>query len=855
MAFRPTLLRAALTALVLLTTAGAVTAAERGVLQARRPAHVPGEILVALKAGTGVAALAPRAAAMATRTQALGHTRDGLQFHRVRLARGTTVEEALRAYAADPAVDAVSPNFLHYRRLAPNDTYFASTPNRMWGMHNTGQTLPSAPYSTNNPGTSDADVDAPEAWEIQTGAATVVVAVIDSGVDYTHPDLADAMWDASSATFGGAPRASPYHGYDFADRDNDPYPIGDSHGTHVAGTIAASGDNGLGVPGMAFGARIMALKVFPDIGGGAAESDIIAAINYAVENGAHVINMSLGRSGPENLLFTTAVANAVNAGVLIVAAAGNDNSNNDTTPDWPSNYAAHPTAGPGFISVLATDQRDQRASFSNYGVSTVTLGAPGVNIMSTVAGREVRQQELLSNVAPGTWTHCSGASPADQTCFNNTIFDRGGTTADCEVGGGGTACRWGVYKQTSTVKAIYGDNDTPDAYANNIDGAIVTQAISTSGAQKIVLRYLAAWDLECDSDYVDVELWDAGAKIATLTASDFNVNNSQTALCTSTHTHTGRSAEVFGAVEVAHDITAYAATATSLQVRFRFVTNATNSFSNYAVEGGFVMDAITLDVKAGDYSSSYQFYNGTSMASPLVAGIAALVKSRHPEYGPATLKTVIAGNGDSVGGLSAFAASGKRANAHKAIAYPLISSISPTSATAGSSALTLTVTGANFVNGSVVRWNGADRPTTFVSSTQLTAAIPAGDLGTAGSGSVSVYNATPVAVTSNTSTFTVVSPSVGGGGGGCFIATAAYGTAMAAEVRYLRAVRDRYLLTNAAGRAFVETYYRFSPPVADFIRPSALLRAWVRLWLQPLVALSRLLVNDEHLPAPASTPP
>ena len=176
---------------------------------------------------------------------------------------------------------------------------------------------------------------------------------------------------------------------------------------------------------------------------------------------------------------------------------------------------------------------------------------------------------------------------------------------------------------------------------------------------------------------------------------------------------------------------------------------------------------------------------------------------------------------------------------------PAIVSLSPSSAVSGSAAFTLTVTGTNFVNGSTVRWNGADHTTSFVSATQITAAIPAADVATAGSFNVTVYNATPGGGESNTSAFSVAVPvpASGGGGGGCFIATAAFGTPMEKHVSILREFRDRVLLTTSAGKAFVKFYYEVSPPIAGRIAQSEGLRFVTRCSLLPFVGMAYLMVN------------
>ncbi|MRR17553.1 MAG: DUF11 domain-containing protein [Deltaproteobacteria bacterium] len=176
---------------------------------------------------------------------------------------------------------------------------------------------------------------------------------------------------------------------------------------------------------------------------------------------------------------------------------------------------------------------------------------------------------------------------------------------------------------------------------------------------------------------------------------------------------------------------------------------------------------------------------------------------------------------------------------------PSIAGLNPGSVAPGAAAFTLTVNGSNFVNGSIVRWNGADRTTSFVSATQITAAILAADVATAGTANVTVFSPTPGGGTSNTATFpiAVAVPGGGGGGGGCFIATAAFGTPMEKHVSILREFRDRVLLTTPAGKAFVKFYYEVSPPIAARIAQNGGLRFVTRASLLPFVGMAYLMVN------------
>jgi subtilisin family serine protease/subtilase family serine protease len=276
---------------------------------------------------------------------------------------------AIARYRRNPDVRAAEPNYIRSvpepaahdgGAVLPRDTYFG----QQWGFHNTGQEFYCIAWIFGDlcfyQGMPDADIDAPEAWAVSTGSPTVVVAVIDTGIDYTHPDLA------------------PHYagGYDFVSGDFDPFDD-HGHGTHVAGTIAAGLENLTGNPGTAEGvvgvapqARILSYKVCA-ADGTCTDAAVIAAIGRAVADGAKVINMSLGDAAYSQAL-ADGVQAAWNAGVVIVAGAGNDGT---TAPFYPA-------ALDNVVSVGAFDEDHRRASFSNYG-SWVDISAPGSNILST----------------------------------------------------------------------------------------------------------------------------------------------------------------------------------------------------------------------------------------------------------------------------------------------------------------------------------------------------------------------------------------------------------------------------------------------------------------------------------------
>lgn len=269
--------------------------------------------------------------------------------------KGETPDSIAQALSVHPGVRYAEPDFLYtIDQTLPNDALFGS----LYGLHNVGQ----------SGGTVDADIDAPEAWTMTTGSNGVIVAVIDTGVDYNHPDLsANILRDGNGVVIG----------YDYV--NNDANPMDDNkHGTHCAGTIGAVTNNGIGVAGVAHQVKIMPMK-FLSASGSGSSSNAILCIDFARQNGAHIMSNSWG-GGSRSQALIDAIARARDAGILFVAAAGNSGRNVDTSPSYPASYNRELT---NVMSVAATDRNDALASFSNYGL-TVDIAAPGVDTMSTV---------------------------------------------------------------------------------------------------------------------------------------------------------------------------------------------------------------------------------------------------------------------------------------------------------------------------------------------------------------------------------------------------------------------------------------------------------------------------------------
>ena len=315
-------------------------------------------------------------------------------LNRVQLPATESVADALGALRAQPHVLYAEPNYRVSATVLPDDPRF----DELWGLNNVSQTG----------GIADADIDMPEAWETTTGSGNTIVAVIDTGVDYSHPDLAANMWVNAGEIPGdhidndGNGYVDDVHGYDFVNNDGDPFDD-HSHGTHVAGTIAAVGDNGIGVTGINWHAKIMALK-FLDAQGSGTVADAIKAIDYAVANGATISNNSWGGNEAFSQSLYDAIARARDADHVFVTAAGNGNfigigQNNDTNPFYPAAFDLD-----NIITVAATDDHDSKAIFSNYGTRTVDLGAPGVDILSTTPNNSY---ETLSGTSMAT-PHVTG---------------------------------------------------------------------------------------------------------------------------------------------------------------------------------------------------------------------------------------------------------------------------------------------------------------------------------------------------------------------------------------------------------------------------------------------------------------
>lgn len=363
----------------------------------------PGEVLVKFRKGATPQGIAQaRQSADAVMDKGIG----GSGFRLIR-SRSKDTATLLQELSERDDVLYVEPNYVISISAVPNDPKFQ----QLWGLQNTGQTVGGIV------GTYGADISAPAAWDISTGSRSSVVAVVDSGIDYNHPDLAANVWSAPAAftvNIGGQSVRceAGTHGFDVLSRTCNPLDD-NGHGTHVSGTIGAVGNNGVGVAGVNHVASIMAIRIFDATGSGLI-SDAVDALEFALQAkqilgaGANVrvLSNSWGWSGEPSQALLDQINRADTANMLFVAAAGNGgldgvSDDNDVTPYYPATYQA-----PNVVSVAATTNRDALAPFSNYGAQSVDLGAPGVLVLSTLPGGGYDSWSGTSMATP----HVSGAA-------------------------------------------------------------------------------------------------------------------------------------------------------------------------------------------------------------------------------------------------------------------------------------------------------------------------------------------------------------------------------------------------------------------------------------------------------------
>jgi subtilisin family serine protease len=607
----PRIAMLSLLVLLLLSNTGWVFAGETS-------EHVPGahykalEILVKFKAGVTEA---EKAAVRKMFDARLVNVIGAIRVELWRLPTSADTLEAVARLSALSKIDYAEPNYLYGPQQMPDDPEFAL----QWHLNNTGQTV------NGRSGKPGADIDAAGAWTVTTGSREVVIAVIDSGVAIDHPDLAANIWTNPFEIPGnledddGNGFVDDIHGWDFVNDDNNPSDYsrdlyGDGHGTHVAAIIAAVGNNAVGITGVMWEARIMPLQIFDlyeDSSFNATSGNIIRAVEYAVDNGARIINCSFG--GPAFSEFQyDALSYADEKGVLVIAAAGNDRTDNDIHPIYPAGYDLS-----NIISVAATDETDAMARYSSYGSTSVHVAAPG----------------------GGSSSNIYSAAPPGRTVMFEDDFESG---EDNWVAGGSDGT-WSIAYQESVFGSRVAMGATGPHQGDKSAFLRTRDPIRGKDFRGLNLKFSIFYNLEPNRDFLFVELSQDGVIYEPI------------------HQITGVSLGIEDVVVWSNDLEFE-----DFFLQFRLEGHGVEN------SGRVILDDICLTGIRWDFAGDeYGYKSGTSMAAPVVSGIAGLVLSVGPELSHRQVRQIILDTVDPIPDLANRVATGGRVNAAGAVAAAL----------------------------------------------------------------------------------------------------------------------------------------------------------------------------------------
>ncbi|MDH5326441.1 MAG: S8 family serine peptidase [Gammaproteobacteria bacterium] len=506
--------------------------------------------------------------------------------------------ETLTRLQNDPAVAYAEPNYELTMDYTPNDARF----NELWAM--------------NNPG--GADINAEQAWDLSQGSADVVVAIIDSGIDPTHEDLINNIWrnpneiPDNNIDDDGNGYVDDIFGVNMIDPTRPPIDA-INHGTHVAGSIAAQGDNGVGVAGVSWNTKVITCQIF-DLSNATLKgvvSDAIACLDYIYNlkrRGINIVasNNSWGWVGTKSKALEDAINRQAEAGILFIASAGNNSISNDVWDDYPANYQL-----PNVISVAATTDTDGLASFSSYGSHSVHVGAPGHRITSSVPGWEFE----ITNP------------------FSNIFYD------DME----GNVTQWNATPPWSTTTNQYHSitaswTDSPNgSYENDTEVSLTSPVIDLANVtEPLYLGFYASYAIETGWDKLFIEA---------------NVNGLWVTLGALTGKNNGFEFYYYAIP------TGYY----SSQFQFRFRLSTDSSIVN----DGVYLDDIGIGTLPANITASnrYATFSGTSMAAPHVTGLAALLKSYDSQLDWKQIKNLILSSGTPTAAMQHRTISGRRIRA------------------------------------------------------------------------------------------------------------------------------------------------------------------------------------------------
>ena len=783
------------------------------------PEYVPGEVIVKYKTETTkemAQALSISSLGQGVEIKSMIKPKDERPIFLMKLPGGVKVEDAISQLKNDPNVEYAEPNYI-YKLLStyPNDPSF----NLQWYLENTGQNV------NGFTGTPGADIKAPQAWDITTGSPNVVIAVIDSGMDMTHPDLEPNLyWNLREAygTDGVDDDNNGYiddkYGWDFIDNDNLPYDFY-GHGTHVAGIIGAKGNNNQFITGVNWNVKIMPLRCGGVSGHVKVEDGFVtsygtaAAIRYATNNGAHIINASYG--GPVKFSQTQydAWKYASDRNVLCVISAGNEKNDNDTIYTYPADYGYAPACNgnpalPNIISVAATDENDNLASYSNYGRNSVHVAAPGgewYDVNNNGKPEYDKETNLLSTYPE--------IIPNALTLIYSQNFE--GDFSELEQGG--TPLWWTVVLGDGVGGTKCLEDSPGGNYPNNADTWVgIKYPFERKKERMLGMSFYVKGALEENYDFFRVEFspdkanWD-GLKTSILPPSF---------------------------TRCILDLTPLYDLLPQFYLRFRLTSDETINY-----DGVYIDDVTLFETPLSIDTHTETYLCGTSMAAPVVSGIAGLIKSVRPWADASMIKNIILSSVDKLPSLSDKVITGGRVNAYKAVTYNTApnrpSNTSPSNGQTGIS-LTPTLTASSY---SDPEGDGHSASQWQITTVQGDYSSPIWDSGeTTPTTSISILpNILTYSTTyywrvrykdnyiggskwsnwsTETSFTTQEEPSGGGGGGGgggCFIASVCFGES-SWQVKIFKNFRDRYLVKHKLGEKFIGLYYKYSPSVADFLR-------------------------------------
>ena len=667
------------------TARGATSGTEQPSFEPPRNVTVPGQIIVKFKENAGSSVRAE------VRSQQGLEKRKNLDVISAGVyeVEGQSAEAAVRALNRSNAVEYATQDRKVYLTGYADEPRFSE----LWGLNNTGQAI------NDVTGAPDTDLNGKEASARTQGDPNLVVAVIDSGVDFSHPDLADRAWKNPGESGGGKETngidddnngfVDDVNGADFFNEDGDPYDD-NAHGTHVSGTIAAS-VNGQGIVGVAPNVKIMALKFINSAGGGTL-SDAIRAIGYAKSKGATISNNSWGYLGPPDAALRDAIKNS---GQLFVAAAGNDGLDGDGggfASDGDPNRAGYPGAYnlPNVLSVAAIDNQGGLASFSNYGAKSVDISAPGMDILSSVPGSPAVPAVALSPVGSGGGKALTAGFGADEiattagrasfmqkafTAVNRgtqqvvLVDDDGSNTDDGRHPDVGPATKAAIQTATGGAPAVI----------NVPDGANGPGLSQLSGKTVV---WATGWDFGCDSDaaltptdQTTLTNFLAGGGRLVLTGPD-------ALYCIEASPFVTGTLKLNVTSDVGNETFEGSAGTAFAGELYDLNSSTSLYFAHDRIKPAATSAAVIEGIYGGSSPGTWEYFNGTSMASPHVAGVAALVASKYPASSPTAVKSIVMNSGKKVAATTGKTVTGKMADARAAL-YPRVTATSPTAGATG----------------------------------------------------------------------------------------------------------------------------------------------------------------------------